>query len=76
MEKIAQTFLNFIAPIQDYIYIFLAITFITCALVLIFGSKNDKLENAKKYLIAGLAGSVLIAVAIPLAKEFAAKIVF
>ena len=76
MYKIAQTVNNFVTLAQPYIWIAVVISIVVCGCTLIFGNKNEKVQDAKRALIAGIAGSFLIGACTTLAKMITDQMVF
>jgi type IV secretory pathway VirB2 component (pilin) len=76
MDKIAQTVNNFVSLIQPYVWIAVVIVIIACSLTLIFGDKNEKVQNAKKIILGGLVGAFCLGACTSLAKMITDQMVF
>lgn len=76
MGNIEQTVNNFVTTIQPYVYLCVVAVIIGCSLTLIFGDKNEKVQNAKKILLGGLVGAFMLGACVGLAKLITDQMVF
>ena len=76
MEKIAETVNNALSAVNPYVWLIVCVGSVGCGLALAFGNKNEKFDNAKKYLIGGIIAAVLIAGASSLAQMITGWIAF
>lgn len=76
MENILTVLNNIATFLREYTIIPAAVILIILAFTLIFGDKNDKIQNAKRAIGGGIAGLAIWVFLIPLAETITGFFVF
>lgn len=76
MEQIMQVINNIAATLREYILLPLVFILIALAGTLIFGDKNEKIQNAKKIIGGGIVGVGIFVFLIPFAETISGWFIF
>lgn len=76
MENILTVLNNIATALREYTIIPAAVILIILAFTLIFGDKNEKIQNAKRTIGGGIAGLALWVFLIPLAEQITDIFIF
>lgn len=76
MEALLTVLNNIATTLREYTIIPVAVILVILTFTLIFGDKNEKIQNAKKVIGGGIAGLALWVFLIPLAEAVTGWFVF